>query len=140
MKNIKLYIITPLLLVFFTQVLHKAGYIAYFKYNRTAIAEAFCVNKNKPEIKCDGKCHLKKYLDQEEEIAGENPAEKPCSVPNIEFLKTLNTYYLPQDVTKSYSFSSQNIFMSLIQNQWSYFYLLRVGRNYSSRILHPPIV
>lgn len=32
--------------------------------NQSAIAEAFCVNKEKPQLQCNGKCHLAKQLEQ----------------------------------------------------------------------------
>lgn len=35
--------------------------------NQDAIAAEFCVNKDKPELQCNGKCHLKDLLAQSEE-------------------------------------------------------------------------
>lgn len=37
-------------------------YVA-FKFNQTYISDVFCINKDKPELDCDGKCYLKKKLD-----------------------------------------------------------------------------
>lgn len=36
----------------------------HFYLNRVAIAEAFCENKEQPELACDGLCELDKRLDQ----------------------------------------------------------------------------
>jgi hypothetical protein len=36
-----------------------------YAVNRDYIAEVLCINKAKPELACDGKCHLKSSLDQE---------------------------------------------------------------------------
>lgn len=33
-----------------------------YTLNKTEIAASFCVNKDNPELKCNGKCHLKKSL------------------------------------------------------------------------------
>lgn len=33
--------------------------------NQEEITLEFCVNKDKPELQCDGKCHLAKKLEQE---------------------------------------------------------------------------
>lgn len=33
---------------------------AYYYIDRDDFIEQFCVNKDKPEMKCNGKCHLKK--------------------------------------------------------------------------------
>ena len=37
-------------------------YVA-FKFNQEYITNVFCVNKDKPELHCDGKCYLKKKID-----------------------------------------------------------------------------
>lgn len=36
--------------------------LGLFKLNRDYIASGFYSNKNKPQLKCDGKCYLKKYI------------------------------------------------------------------------------
>lgn len=48
--------------------------------NKEMIASVFCINKNAPEKKCEGKCHLKKQLDhdtrqQEEDQKGKSMNE-----------------------------------------------------------------
>lgn len=43
-----------------------------YAINRDYIAEVLCINKAKPELACDGKCHLKSSLD--EEFEKDNPA------------------------------------------------------------------
>ena|SRR6476661_382566 len=40
---------------------------AGFELNKTYIAAKLCINKNKPELQCFGKCFLKKKLKQAEE-------------------------------------------------------------------------
>lgn len=44
----------------------KAIIVADYEINKSFIAKNYCVNKNKPELKCYGSCHLKKQLDKEE--------------------------------------------------------------------------
>lgn len=42
---------------------------AYYKLDPIGFIEALCVNKDKPELQCNGKCHLKKVsksLDKEQ--------------------------------------------------------------------------
>lgn len=46
------------LLVAFQQAL----IIVHFKLNQQKIEQEFCINKDKPEMQCHGKCHLKKEL------------------------------------------------------------------------------
>jgi hypothetical protein len=35
-----------------------------YEFNKESIAEKYCVNKNKPEMKCNGKCHIKTELEK----------------------------------------------------------------------------
>jgi len=35
-----------------------------FKLNQTSIIEKLCVNKENPEMKCDGKCYLKTQFEK----------------------------------------------------------------------------
>ena len=43
-----------------------------YAINKDYIAEFLCINKDKPEMACGGKCHLMKQLEQQEE---EQPAQ-----------------------------------------------------------------
>lgn len=38
------------------------GYVAYYELNVDYIIEKYCINKSKPKLKCNGKCHLSKQL------------------------------------------------------------------------------
>ena len=49
-------------LVFLYTLNFKSFVTANFYWNQTEIAELFCINKEKPKLKCDGKCHLKSEL------------------------------------------------------------------------------
>lgn len=42
--------------------LYTIGYTAYFELNIDTIIENYCVNKEKPQLQCNGKCHLAKQL------------------------------------------------------------------------------
>lgn len=37
-----------------------------FKVNQDFIAKVLCINKNKPELQCNGKCHLANQIKQQE--------------------------------------------------------------------------
>lgn len=41
----------------------------HFKLNREVIEREFCVNKNRPELRCHGTCFLKKLLEKANENA-----------------------------------------------------------------------
>ena len=36
--------------------------VVHFYANQTELAEKYCINKDKPELNCEGKCHLEKKL------------------------------------------------------------------------------
>lgn len=43
-------------------MLLKLGIVAYYEYNRIYIAQNLCENRDKPALKCCGKCYLRKQL------------------------------------------------------------------------------
>jgi hypothetical protein len=44
----------------------KSVIIINYQINKTNIIAAFCINKDKPELECSGKCYLNKQLSQTE--------------------------------------------------------------------------
>ena len=58
-------------------------YYPYLDYsiNKNYISEFLCVNKDKPELGCHGKCHLNKQL---EKVNTENNGDFPIPSPNEE--------------------------------------------------------
>ena len=46
----------------FSQCVMKLGIVAWYEANKNYIIENFCINKDKPELNCCGKCHLRKEL------------------------------------------------------------------------------
>src|SRR5262245_61157718 len=47
-----------------------------YQLNKEYIAKNLCVNKEKPKMQCNGKCHMMKKLAQEEKKDQENPERK----------------------------------------------------------------
>ena len=46
---------------------------AHFQINRAAIIQQFCVNKDLPEMKCQGTCHLTKTIEENQEQDAQYP-------------------------------------------------------------------
>lgn len=46
------------------QCLIKIGLISYYSINIEYIINELCENKDKPELKCEGKCYLKKKMNE----------------------------------------------------------------------------
>lgn len=85
------------------------GMMTWYRINQEQIAEKYCVNKDKPELRCKGKCHLKKQMDktqqdgsQDKRVAetGEWTVFLVPSVPSISlrsFFVSLKQTISPQD-------------------------------------------
>ncbi len=41
---------------------YQASYYLYFQMNIDVIVAKYCVNKERPQLKCNGKCHLNKQI------------------------------------------------------------------------------
>ena len=66
------------------QCLVQLGLVVDFTINRDFIAKTFCVNKAKPELKCNGKCHLAKSLKKsasKEEQSGQRESKNEIQIP-----------------------------------------------------------
>jgi hypothetical protein len=57
--------------------------ISYF-VNQAEIIELFCINKEKPAMKCDGKCHLATQLAEVETDADDSPFSESSLSYNLD--------------------------------------------------------
>lgn len=51
-----------LLVIFLFQSFGNVVFYVHYELNKKYIAEVLCENKDKPEMHCNGKCHLKKQI------------------------------------------------------------------------------
>jgi len=100
----------------------KTGLVISFKANQSYIAQVLCENKAKPEMKCNGKCQLKKQMATQQE------AEK--NIP-VSFEKIIDSYWLANAETHK-----QPMYFTF-KSQFSKAPILETS-NYSSSIFHPP--
>lgn len=56
------------------QIALQAGSVINYALNKEAITDLFCVNKDKPQMQCNGQCHLMKEL-KKAETPVDNPSE-----------------------------------------------------------------
>ena len=61
-------------------------YVVNYKH----ISQDLCENKDKPEMHCNGKCHLKKEI--KKVLGNENPGKKKTTLPTLK-LKEYTDYY-----------------------------------------------
>lgn len=64
--------------------LTKIGIVVDFKINQDFIAEVLCINKDKPTLNCNGKCHLSKQLREADEQ--EEKQAPPSKKEQVELL------------------------------------------------------
>jgi hypothetical protein len=68
-----------LILVFLgllVQSFNKLFIVLDFQLNRNYIAQNLCENRNKPQMHCNGKCHMMKVMKQEQKKDQDSPERK----------------------------------------------------------------
>lgn len=101
-----------------------------YAVNYDYISKVLCINKDKPKLKCNGKCHLMK------ELAKAAESEKPLSSDKKETTKQEVEVLFFQDIPKT-GFSFFQLTTSLVVfDGYSNLY----SRLQSLTIFHPPAV
>lgn len=95
-----------------------------FTINQKFIIENFCVNKDKPELKCDGKCFLAQKI--------QDAKEQQESIPAFTFNKDFGIF-LPVSTTLS---NVDLIFEPILVHHS--FYKVRFGQTTIFSLEHPP--
>ena len=66
------------------QYMIKLGIIAYYELNKNYIAQNLCENRDKPQMKCCGKCYLRKQLNKTEENGTNSSKQLPTKIDKAE--------------------------------------------------------
>ena len=66
------------------QCLVQLGIVGWYEMNKGYITSNFCINKAKPELKCNGKCYLKKQLKKATD--SQDSESKPVNNDNVQFI------------------------------------------------------
>ncbi|MBP9689772.1 MAG: hypothetical protein KBE91_09195, partial [Bacteroidia bacterium] len=90
------------------QLCNKIGIIAWFNINQDKVVELFCINKNKPEMDCEGKCYLAQKLNKSADATDNSTA------PNAKIKHTIEELFCIESaiqltiptVAHDYSFNS----------------------------------
>ncbi len=73
-------------LLFIYTINFKSFVTINYLVNQTTITELFCINKDKPQLECNGKCHLTKELIKAESENTETPFPQSINEFNTEFI------------------------------------------------------
>lgn len=65
MRNSVKHIAFAFIIIFLGKLISQNVILADFLINQESIAQVECINKAKPELNCNGKCHLKETLTQD---------------------------------------------------------------------------
>lgn len=101
------------------------NYVVNYEYIRTEL----CVNKEKPKLECNGKCHLKKELAKASEKDSPISQNKKTTASEVEVL-----FYQDFLLYEKFLVFSEN--KSTITAHYSNLYLFDI----SDLIFHPPIL
>ena len=104
-----------LVTIFSFQLFYTTGFAIWFFANRTTIAKEHCINKGRPELKCDGKCFLNKKIKETEQHQNEEAPlqikqlleSSPCTIATINYsisAPEVNLIHTPLS-TATYSFN-----------------------------------
>lgn len=102
--------------------------IVDYMVNYDYIVNTLCENKDKPELECNGKCHLSKELAKENGDNDTNPLNNKNSKSEIpQIIISENIVEFNFDFTTQISAIKKVGYISSIHNS-----------TFSSKILHPP--
>ncbi len=100
--------------------------MAYFQSNLNYIIDTYCINKEKPELKCNGKCHLKIKIASVNSNDGNQLAltQLPEAFYPLYFQNGLNYPFLRLSEPKKYTV---------------FYFQDHYGFLFNTKILRPPI-
>lgn len=107
-KTLKKTFCILLFLALALRPIYHVSYIVYYGCNINSIIEKYCINKDEPELQCNGKCHLAK------KIAPENTN----STDNVT-LNSITEAFFPVFKDNQFKFSCKEIFKKRkVKNNW----------------------
>ncbi|MFT7102484.1 MAG: hypothetical protein ACJAYA_001052 [Bacteroidia bacterium] len=123
MKSFGIFLLIIGLLV---QVMSASLILFNYEMNTAYIIDNFCENTDKPEMKCNGKCHLTKQIQADSDQKSETPAAE----------SEIMTFVLTMVETSAFEFK----FFELGFAQANSLYLEGNYSNHVQSIFHPPQV
>ena len=94
-------------------------------YNQDYIAEFLCINKDKPEMACKGKCYLMQMLEEENKEKGKHMPPIDMREYPIGFVEFVAFY--PRVITQA-------------KKTVSFFYSFNYSYLHSTSVFHPPSI
>lgn len=121
----RIFIIILTLVMTFKPVLPLVDYVVNYDY----ISEVLCINKDKPELQCNGKCHLKTKLAKASDESSSQDTDTQQSTKRLLQVEFLENHHL--DISLQLNDLHDPLMNTLFNQTYNY--------QYSSSIFHPPL-
>lgn len=121
-----------LILVLLSKTIYGMFWQVNFRMNQREITRLECVNKNRPEMHCNGKCYLAKQLQKAEEQLDDKRQESSRSIGQLKWLESAffsTPSFLTVHTSIAFAESEKKCFTASED---------RVHSEYCSSIFHPP--
>jgi hypothetical protein len=114
------------LLAIMAQTMSLPVYYLYYKLNVDYITELYCVNKDKPKMQCNGKCHISKIT---QNALSKEKKDSPAA-PTFEEHFTSNLFIEKIAFDAPKLFNTDQLDIPIFRNNYSFLHL--------HSIFHPP--
>ncbi len=109
------------------QSLVKLGILTWYELNKEYVANKLCENRNKPQLKCNGKCYLKKQLNKADVNSDSNKSSTSSDRNDLLECVLPDSFSIP----RLFHFCS-NICLVVYSDSYSFVF--------ESFIFHPPSI
>lgn len=116
---LKKSIVILFLLVFSLRPVYYLGCLTYYGLNIDLIIERYCVNKDQPQLHCDGKCFLAQQLNEASDTNEDNSSKFLNSI----FESFIPVYISPNPDIKFNKLSSHKSYDNLFRYYNNYVFL-----------------
>ena len=69
------------------------GTIAYYQINKEYITRILCINRDKPQLNCNGRCYLAKKLKAQQEKDDQRTSEQVQNIPSLQLFASALTSF-----------------------------------------------
>lgn len=80
------------------QSLVQLGVVCWYELNKDYVSTVLCVNKDKPQMHCNGKCYLKKQLKKTEDRSSKSTGSKSEKYALVYFIVQEFSFELRQPI------------------------------------------
>jgi len=122
-----------LILVLLSKLIYGVVFQVHFYWNQKEITRLECENKDRPEMKCNGKCYLAKQLEKAENELQQKKSEQQKTLKDFKLLESESFISLD-----NFSLPTVSFFEITVENQLIFHQSL-ASQTYLNAIFHPPI-